>query len=381
MIRTRLVNLNSKKQSINNFVRKHTILVFILAFVFCFVLLYSHFVSQKEDVLNFILTSAVAFGLLFILAINVADDKVVPKLFTLPTTTFLLLTTIAPTIYLLYISFFDVSLANFRKQWEFNGIENYIRVLSDYVVLESFIRTCEYVVIAVSLELLLGLCLALLLNWEFKGKNVFSLILILPMMMTPIVVGMGWKYFLDYSNGFINVLLTKIGLQPVPWLTSEPLAIAGSSGFLANMLNLKWSFVSMVFVDIWQWTPFMMLVLLAGLSSLPLEPQEAAMIDGANAWQRFWYVTFPQLRPTITVVVLIRIMDAIKAFDTIWALFGNGVSTRTLNISIYTFGLGVKKFGQGAALSVLTLILVVFLSRMFINFMLGKEKTGIIYEK
>ena len=381
MIRPRLVNSNSKKQRINNFIRKHTILVFILAFVFCFVLLYSHFVSQKEDVLNFILTSMVAFGLLFILAINVADDKVLPKLFTLPTTTFLILTTIAPTIYLLYISFFDVSLANFRKQWEFNGIENYIRVLSDYVVLESFIRTCEYVVIAVSLELLFGLCLAMLLNWEFKGKNVFSLILIFPMMMTPIVVGMGWKYFLDFSNGFINILLTKIGIQPVPWLTSEPLAIAGSNSFLASTLNLKWSFVSMVFVDIWQWTPFMLLVLLAGLSSLPLDTQEAAMIDGANAWQRFRYVTFPQLRSTITVVVLIRIMDAIKAFDTIWALFGNGVSTRTLNISIYTFGLGVKKFGQGAALSVLTLILVVFLSRMFINLMLGKEKTRIIYEK
>ena len=374
MLKNRFGNSNSTKQSINNFISQHTILVFILAFVFSLVVLYIYFLLQKDDVLDFLLTSIVVFGLLFILAINIADDKVVPKLFTLPTTIFLLLTTIAPTIYLLYISFFDVSLANFRKQWEFNGIENYIRVISDYVVLESFIRTCEYVVIAVGIELVLGLSLAMLLNWEFKGKKLFSLILVLPMMMTPIVVGMGWKYFFDFGNGFINILLSKIGYQPVPWLTSQPLAVAGSSGFLSNVLNLKWSFVSMVFVDIWQWTPFMLLVLLAGLSSLPHEPQEAAMIDGASEWQRFLYITLPQLRPTITVVVLIRIMDAIKAFDTIWALFGNAISTRTLNISIYTFGLGVKKFGQGAALSVLTLILVVILSKMFIKVMLGKEK-------
>jgi len=319
----------------------------------------------------------VIFASLFALTLILAPEGLVPKLCVAPTVLFLILITIGPFIYLLYISFFDVSVINFRKEWTFIGLDNYVRVLTDSVVRQAFIRTVEYVVFAVGAELVLGLALALLLNWEFKGKGFFTTALVLPMMLTPIVVGMGWKYFMDYNTGFINSILNDIGLPRVPWLTSQPLPLVDKipliGDFLVKQLNFRWAMVSIVFVDVWQWTPFVTLALIAALSALPRAPYEAATVDGASGWQIFRYVTLPQLRPTIMAVVLIRVMDAVKAFDTIWALFGNNTSTRTLNISIYTFGLGVKKFSQGAALSVLTLILMTVVSQAVIRLLTGKQ--------
>jgi len=358
------------------FLRKHSTESILVAFVACELVL-SRFTLGEGDTLPFVLWSVVIFAGLFALALLLAPEKLVPNLCVTPAVLFLVAITIGPFIYLLYISFFDVSLLNFKKEWTFVGLDNYVRVLTDSVVREAFIRTVEYVLFAVGLELLLGLGLALLLNWEFRGKGFFTTALVLPMMMTPIVVGMGWKYFMDYNTGFINTILTGIGLPRVPWLTSKPLPFVDQipliGDFLVKELNFKWAMASIVFIDVWQWTPFVLLALLAALSSLSRDPYEAAIVDGASGWQVFRYVTLPQLRSTIMAVVLIRVMDAVKAFDTIWALFGNSTSIRTLNISIYTFGLGVKRFSQGAALSVLTLIIVTFVSQTIIRLLTGKE--------
>jgi multiple sugar transport system permease protein len=347
-----------------------------IVFVACELLLYQLTLRQGEA-LPFVLWSVVVFAVLFALALILAPEDLVPKLCVTPAILFLGLITIGPFIYLLYISFFDVTVLNFRKEWTFIGLENYVRVITDSVVRQSLIRTVEYVLFAVGAELVLGMVLSLLLNWDFKGKGFFTTALVLPMMMTPIVVGIGWKYFMDYNTGFINTILNNIGLPRVPWLTSKPLPLVDQipliGDFLFKQLNFKWAMVSMVFIDVWQWTPFVILALIAALSSLPRAPFEAAIVDGASGWQIFRYVTLPQLRPTIMAVVLIRVMDAVKAFDTIWALFGNNISTRTLNISIYTFGLGMKNFGQGAALSVLTLILMTIVSRSVIRLLTGKR--------
>lgn len=359
-----------------SFLRRHSTAGILVVFVVCELVLYQLTIGQGET-LPFVLWSVVIFAGLFALTLILAPEGLVPKLCVAPTILFLILITIGPFIYLLYISFFDVSVINFRKEWTFIGLDNYVRVLTDSVVRQAFIRTVEYVVFAVGTELVLGLALALLLNWEFKGKGFFTTALVLPMMLTPIVVGMGWKYFMDYNTGFINSILNDIGLPRVPWLTSQPLPLVDKipliGDFLVKQLNFKWAMVSIVFVDVWQWTPFVTLALLAALSALPRAPYEAATVDGASGWQIFRYVTLPQLRPTIMAVVLIRVMDAVKAFDTIWALFGNNTSTRTLNISIYTFGLGVKKFSQGAALSVLTLILMTVVSQAVIRLLTGKQ--------
>jgi len=352
---------------IANFLRKRIILSFLLLTFSIIGVGYFLITGLSDDMLLFVLLSVLIFAVLYVVFIFLAGEKDIPRLFTVPTTVFLLLTTIIPTLYLLYISFFDVTLYNFRKEWPFAGFQNFIRVLGDQVVQISIIRSIEYVVFSVGIELILGIIIALLLDRSFTGKRLLTLILIFPMMMTPIVVGMGWKYFFDLKNGFINCFLENMGLDIIPWLTSEPLAFASNSPFLVNVLNFKWSFVSMVFVDIWQWTPFVLIIILAGLSTIDRAHIEASMIDGATYFQRLIYIVLPELKSIIGVVILIRVMDAIKAFDTIWALYGNAVATRTLNISIYTFGMGMNKFGEGAALSLITLISIIILSKIFIN--------------
>jgi multiple sugar transport system permease protein len=358
------------------FLGRHSTVGLCVVFVACELVLYQLTLRQGRP-LPFVLWSVGIFALLFTLALILAPEGLVPKLCTAPTILFLGLITIGPLIYLLYVSFFDVTVVNFRKEWTFIGLENYVRVITDSVVRQSLVRTVEYVLFAVGAEIVLGLALALLLNWEFRGKGFFTTALVLPMMMTPIVVGMGWKYFLDYNTGFINTVLSSVGLTRVPWLTSKPLPLVAQVPLIGDLLfrqlNFKWAMVSMVLVDVWQWTPFVLLAFMAGLSSLARAPFEAAIVDGASGWQIFRYVTLPQLRSTITAVALIRVMDAVKAFDTIWALFGNNASTRTLNISIYTFGLGVKNFGQGAALSVVTLVLMTIVSQSVIRVLTGKR--------
>lgn len=290
-----------------------------------------------------------------------------------PSTFVLAAVTLVPSVYLFYLSVHDVSILNFNKKWVFTGLRNFINLLfhSPDNLAHPFVRTLEYLVFTVSLEFLLGLALALLFSRAFPLKNIFTALFMIPMMLPPIVVGLMWKAMLNMDNGLVNQLLAKAHLEPVPWLTDTALpfvqSIPFAGKFLVEQLNFNLGFFVILFLDVWQWTPFMFLVLSAGIYALPQEPFEAARIDGAGFWQTLRHITLPLLRPVILVAVLIRTMDAMKAYDTIWALFGNSSLVRTINISVYNLGMDQFEHSRGAALSVLLLFFITFLCSFLIR--------------
>ncbi|NLH46589.1 MAG: sugar ABC transporter permease, partial [Acholeplasmataceae bacterium] len=171
--------------------------------------------------------------------------------------------------------------------------------------------------------------------------------------------------------GMVNNVLSGLGIDPQPWLTSQPLPIFAKipiiGDFLVNSLNAKYSFMALVFVDVWQWTPFVMLILLSGLQSIPKDIIEAAEVDGANAWQKMVYITIHLISPAILVTILLRTIDALKVFDTVYALFGSAADQRLLNVHIMNLALRIRNYGQGAAISVMVLLVIATLSQLFVK--------------
>ncbi|GGI44887.1 sugar ABC transporter permease [Paenibacillus marchantiophytorum] len=307
---------------------------------------------------------------IFLWSLFFFGDKFIRYTLTIPSFIILFCVTSIPAIFLLYLSVFDVSLLNFKGDWSFVGLTNYIYFFTkDKLFYAAVIRTVEYMVIVLMLQIVIGMCLALLLQREFRGRSLVSTILVIPVMTCPIVIAMLWKYMYSSYNGFINLVLNKLGFAEVPWLTNQPLPFIDSipviGDFLIKHLNANIGFVSAIIVNIWQWTPFVYLMFLAGLSSLPREPFEAAKVDGASSWRTFWHLTFPMLRPVIGVVILIRIIDLMKVYDQIWALFGDSVAMRTLNIHIFSVGLTGQDYSKGAALSIIVLLFIIAVSFVF----------------
>jgi len=211
-------------------------------------------------------------------------------LFLLPSIITLVLISLYPFFYGVYMS---LSKASVVKIEDFVGLTNYVNAFSDDRFLNSLRVSIVFVLGATSLELVLGFGLALSLHYSsFLITGVARLILTLPLMITPIVVGITWRLMYDPDFGILNYLLQQIGVPYIPWLASPSTAL-----------------ISLILVDAWQWTPFMMLILLAGLKSLPEEPFEAAQLDGASGWQRLRYLTLPMLRHVIIVALLIRTID------------------------------------------------------------------------
>jgi multiple sugar transport system permease protein len=203
----------------------------------------------------------------------------------------------------------------------------------------------------VALELVLGLALALAVAREGAGMRVVRSILLIPMIMTPVVVGVLWR-ILFYDKGPLNYLLDTLRLPSVLWFV-EP----------------TWAFAAVMIVDVWQWTPFVLIVMVAAIAGLPSEPYRAAQIDGASRWQVFRYITLPMLWPVILITGLLRFMDAIKVFDTIYVLTGGGpgYSTEMLSSYIYKQGLRYFNIGSAASTSWLFLAVVVALSLVIIR--------------
>jgi multiple sugar transport system permease protein len=217
----------------------------------------------------------------------------------------------------------------------------------------------------------------LLLNREFKGKRLAQTVLVFPILTTPVVVAMMWKYMFDMQTGLINQVLGLVGIEPRPWLSVEALpwvaAIPGIGVWLTDAGNFTYGFWAIILVTVWQWAPFCFLVLYAGLVSLPQEPYEAARMDGASGWQVFRYVTLPLLLPLILTVTLLRLIDQLKVYAQIWVLFGNLVNTRVLNIHLYTLGLGTHEYGKASALGVLTLLAVMLFTWLLLPWIQGER--------
>lgn len=302
----------------------------------------------------------------FVLFLFRVQDAWFPYFLALPSLFTLFCLTVIPIGFLVWTSIHNVSIKNFDKHWSFSGLKNFSYFFTeDPLFYRALGRTLQFFVLGLLFQLILGMALAILLNRKFACRNVFSTILLLPIMTNSIVVGILWKYMLNFDRGFVNLVLTGLGIPRLPWLTNQPLPLLNKlpiiGQWLATELNFNYSFFTILFVNTWQSTPMVFLLLSAGLSALPLEPFEAAKIDGASGWQVFKYLTLPMLRPIIKIVLTVRGIDIMKTFGVIWALFGNASITTTLNIHIHTVGLSTHNYGRSSALSLIVAVITFLL--------------------
>jgi multiple sugar transport system permease protein len=227
---------------------------------------------------------------------------------------------------------------------DFIGIDNYIRLFTDDSRFwESFFRLSFLSITTVSLQYIIGFSLALMVWRDIIFKRFFRVLFLIPMMTTPVIMTVIWRTFFHESLGPVNDVLSIFGVAP-PWLTNEHLAK-----------------VTIIIVEVWQWTPFMFLLLLAGLLSLPKEPFLAASVDGAGPIRKFIYVTFPLMAPISIGAIIIRLIEASKIMDTVYVLTSGGPGTSTETSSYYIFVKGLREFqfGYSAALSFTYLIIMI----------------------
>lgn len=269
-------------------------------------------------------------------------ERNISWLFPLPAAIFILSMMAFPVIYTVWVSLTDWSMAS-SNTVNFIGLKNYTNLLSDFRFYNSVKLTLYFTVLAVGIETVLGVAIALILNRDFKGKNLIKGILLLPMVATPVAIGLAWTLFYEPTIGLANYFLHLLGMEPSKWLASNTAVIP-----------------SLAIVDIWEWTPMVTLIVLAGLASLPNEPYEAALVDGASDWQVLRYITLPLLSPTIAIAVVLRGIDAFKTFDIIYTMTagGPGFASETLNIYAYNLAFGYFKFGAASSALVALLALV-----------------------
>ncbi|MFD0828882.1 carbohydrate ABC transporter permease [Neobacillus sp. M.A.Huq-85] len=248
-----------------------------------------------------------------------------------------------PLAYSFWISLRDFSITN-PGQDHFVWFSQYTKIFSDSLYWAVFRNTIIFVILAVSFELLFGMLIALSLKRQVKFKNLTRSIILAPMFITPIAVGLMFKFLLSEQLGFIPAIFKSMGLS-------------------INFFGPNTALITLAFIDVWQWTPFMVLMLLAGLESLPEEPFEAAYVDGANKWMAFWNITMPLMQPIIIVAVLIRALDGLKVFEYVYAITrgGPGNATETLQYHIYKLGFGYYRLSEASAVA-WTVVVIVMLA-------------------
>ncbi len=255
-----------------------------------------------------------------------------------------------PIAYTLYLSFTRYNIG-MQPQWI--GVQNYVKlVLEDERFRNALGRTLQFTIVGVGVQCILGVGLAMIFNREFAGRGIFRTIFLMSMVATPVAIALVWMMILDLNTGVLNYILQAVAGVRIAWLSNRQIVL--------------WS---MILVDTWQWTPFIMLIALAGLSALPTEPYESAQIDGASGVQMFWYLTLPMLRPTLMVALMFRAIDALKTFDIIFVITQGGpaFASETLNLYIYNQGLFYYNMGYASAALVLFFILVMGVSLLFIR--------------
>lgn len=263
-----------------------------------------------------------------------------------PTLVILAVVGFLPFIYVLYVSLFDWNPFSNQLGMQWAGVNNYRRLVFDGAFLDSLWRTGLFAFVSVTLELALGFLLAQTLVKSFPGRTIFRTIYVLPLVMAPIAVGATWR------------LLTIPGFGPIPYYLDKFFDIDYRLGTYANQ-----AFITVILMDIWHWTPFVTLTLLAGLTAMPKEPLEQAQVDGANRWQVFRYLTIPMMMPVLLTVIFIRLMDALRIVDEVFMLTSGGPGTATQFIGIHIYRVVVPKtdYGYGSAMSLLVLYFTIVL--------------------
>jgi multiple sugar transport system permease protein len=264
-------------------------------------------------------------------------------LFIGPAVVWILAFTIFPLLYALYTSLYSF---RYGQRLGFTGLENFARLFTDSNLLSSLRITLTFVVGTVTVQMVLGVALALLLSREIRGSNVIRGVATLPLFATPVAVGYLAITLYYERNGPLNSLIRALGGENIPWL-SDP----------------TWALVAVILVDIWQWTPFVFLITLAGLQSLPSELYDAASVDGASAAQNFRFLTLPLLAPLLWLILLLRMVEAFRVFDIPTSLTLGGPGRATEVYSLYTYRTALRFFDHGyaAAQGILLLVIVMFI--------------------
>lgn len=268
-----------------------------------------------------------------------------------PATLFLVLLTLFPFVSTLGLSLTGYSLLN-RGVIHWVGLSNYLSLFGNQEFWQAVLTTLIFTVAVVAIEVVIGTGIATLLEQETRGRTFVRTIALLPMVITPVAATFTFRLMFNSSIGVINYLLQVIHIAPQGWFATPGQAL-----------------MSLVIVDVWQWTPFILLIVSGGLAVLPTEPFEAARVDGANRWQIFVNITLPMLRPYISVAMVLRLVDALKTFDIIYILTGGGpgITTETLNILAFKQGIQFLQMGVAAAISIVMLILSIAVAQLLVR--------------
>ncbi|MCI0753792.1 carbohydrate ABC transporter permease [Teichococcus vastitatis] len=264
--------------------------------------------------------------------------------FVVPAAIVVLSVILFPWVFTLFMSAHDWKIGGGHS---YVGLDNYRKLFTDDRFLWSMARTLYFTALAVVGPMVLGTIAALVFSRNFPLRGLARTVFILPMMATPVAVALVWTMMFHPQLGVLNWILTQFGLPPSMWIYDARTVIP-----------------TLVMVEVWHWTPLVMLIVLGGLASLPVDPYEAAKIDGANGWQAFRHITFPLLLPFLVVALIIRTIDALKAFDTIYVITqgGPGTSSETINIFLYLQGFAYYNMGYASAVVVVFFLIIVSLA-------------------
>lgn len=284
------------------------------------------------------------------------SDKWFKWLLVAPAALLILAISIYPLIFSIWVLFvnYDFQIPGHA----FVGLKNFSQVIFDPVARYSLLVTVVLSVINVAVEFLLGLAIAMAMAKSFRGRGVIISVLIVPLFISPVIVGQVWVLMLHNPFGPTNYLLSQLlGFDvTIKWLTQWP-----------------WNFVALILADVWQWTPFMFVILLAGLTAIPPHVYEAAELDGVGPWMTFWNITLPYISPMIFLAIAFRLLDAVRLFDTIFIMTGGGPGTTTYSASFYLYTIGFTQFHLSRATAgawifmVLTLLVIIFLVRRLLK--------------
>jgi multiple sugar transport system permease protein len=286
-------------------------------------------------------------------------DRWLALLFILPALALLIFLSIYPLIRLIWLSFTDFSVTR-DVPASFVGFENYADVITSSSTHKRAITTAIFVGGAVFLQTVLGFAIAFLISRRIKGRGALTTLFLIPMMLSPVVVGLFWKFMLDVQFGVVNSFLDSLGLGRVEFLTQQRMAL-----------------FSLIIVDTWQWTPFIMLIALAGLTAVPKYLYEAAEIDRASEWFKFRRITFPLVWPLLLIAIMFRAIEAFRLFDLVYILTngGPGGTTETLSYQVYKIAFFGFDTGRASAYGILMVIIVIIAAQFYLRY-LDKIKEG-----
>ena len=290
------------------------------------------------------------------------SDRAIINLFIWPTLILLILMNVVPLVYSLYLSFTEYSAVSSQPPiWI--GLENFIDLINDEDMWQFFATTGRYALITVSFQTILGFGLAMLVREKFNSSGLVTTLILIPMMLSPVVVGLFWKLMYNPTFGYFNYL---IGF-PNPITGPDMLASSFARQHVPNL-----ALAAVALVDIWMWTPFVMLLVLSGLKAIPDYLYEAAAIDRASSWFQFWRITVPQVLPLLMIAILFRTIEAFKSFDLVMGMTGGGPGEQTEVIAINLYRqamVGSWDTGRSSALAYIILIVILAVSNLYILYL------------